>query len=254
MCLQSAQTRPYKQKVAQMITLYTFGPAFHLADPSPFVTKAMMLLKMSGLDFETDRKGFNKAPKGKLPYINDNGRIIADSTFIRMHLEDVHGIDFDKGLDDKQRAIGWAFEKLCEEHLYWIAVHSRWMNDANFNKGPIKFFKEAPALIRPGIIAMVRRKVRRNLQGQGLGRHSETEIARLTARDLKAIADYLGGKPFFLGDQPSGTDATIYAFVAGALCELFDGPELTAARSHPNLIAYRDRMNARYFPDGVAAG
>jgi|GEM_PF-5415914 len=32
-----------------MITLYSFGPAFGLPDPSPFVMKAEVLLKMSGL-------------------------------------------------------------------------------------------------------------------------------------------------------------------------------------------------------------
>ena len=32
-----------------MITLATFGPAFGLPDPSPFVTKADVLLKISGL-------------------------------------------------------------------------------------------------------------------------------------------------------------------------------------------------------------
>ena len=33
-----------------MITLYTFGPYFGLPDASPFVIKAMLLLKFAGLD------------------------------------------------------------------------------------------------------------------------------------------------------------------------------------------------------------
>jgi hypothetical protein len=50
-----------------MITLYTFGPYFGLPDASPFVIKAMLLLKFAGLDYREDRGGFRKAPKGKLP-------------------------------------------------------------------------------------------------------------------------------------------------------------------------------------------
>ena len=65
-----------------MIILYTFGPYFDLPDPSPFVMKAEVLLKMADLPYETDTGGFNKAPKGKLPYISDDGEIVADSTFI----------------------------------------------------------------------------------------------------------------------------------------------------------------------------
>ena len=60
---------------------------------------------MSGQPFRADTGGFNKAPKGKLPYIDDDGQKIADSTFIRRHLESKYGIDFDQGLSAEQRAI-----------------------------------------------------------------------------------------------------------------------------------------------------
>src|SRR5262245_34806888 len=119
-----------------MITLYVFGPRFGLPDPSPFVTKAELLLKMAGLPYRTDANGFSKAPKGKLPYIDDDGERVADSTFIRLHLERKHGIDFDRGLSGGERAIAWAFEKMVEDNLYWAVLESRWMDDANFNKGP----------------------------------------------------------------------------------------------------------------------
>jgi glutathione S-transferase len=105
-----------------MITLYTFGPAFGLPDPSPFVMKAETLLKMSGLPYRTDKTGFRKAPKGKLPYIDDDGEIVADSTFIRWHLEKKHKVDFDRGLTAEQKAIAWAFEKMAEDNLYWVMV------------------------------------------------------------------------------------------------------------------------------------
>ena len=61
-----------------MITLYIFGPNMGLPDASPFCIKAEVLLKMSGLPYRLDLKGFGKAPKGKLPYIDDEGTIIAD--------------------------------------------------------------------------------------------------------------------------------------------------------------------------------
>ncbi len=70
-----------------MITLQSFGPAFGLPDPSPFVTKVEVLLKMAGLPYEVDTGGLKKAPKGKLPYIVDDGQIVADSPLIRWHLE-----------------------------------------------------------------------------------------------------------------------------------------------------------------------
>jgi hypothetical protein len=80
-----------------MITLYSFGPAFSLPDPSPFVTKAEVLLKMAGLTYAVDTGGFNKAPKGKLPYIVDDGETIADPTF-SWHIEKKYQFGFDRGL------------------------------------------------------------------------------------------------------------------------------------------------------------
>ena len=44
----------------------------------------------------------------KLPYIEDDGVMVSDSTFIRWHIEQKYRIDFDKGLDASQKAIAWA--------------------------------------------------------------------------------------------------------------------------------------------------
>ena len=232
-----------------MITLYNFGPAFGLPDPSPFVMKVETLLKMAKLPYRTDTTGFAKAPKGKIPYIEDDGVVVPDSTFIRWHLEKTYRIDFDQGLDASQRATAWAFEKMAEDQLYWIVVDDRWTDDANFRKGPAKFFDKVPAPIRPIVVAMVRRKLRATLHGQGIGRHSPDEILALATRSIDAIADFLGDKPFFMGGEPTGVDATTFAFVCGVLCPHFETQTRAVAERHDNLRRYVGRMTARFYPD-----
>jgi glutathione S-transferase len=232
-----------------MITLYKFGPGFGLTDPSPFVMKAETLLKMTNLPYRANTTGFTKAPKGKLPYIEDDGEIIADSTFIRWHIEKKYGIEFDRGLTAEQRAIAWAFEKMAEDHLYWAATDARWLDDANFAKGPATFFRGVPAPVRPLVIRMIRRRVRKNLRAHGMGRHSRSEIVALGAHAIDAMADFLGAKPFFMGAEPTAVDATMFAFAAGILCPVFETPLRTAAERHDNLKRYVGRMTARYYPD-----
>jgi len=231
-----------------VITLYAFGPAFGLPDPSPFVTKAEMLLKLARLAYRVDTGGFRKAPTGKLPYIDDDGTIVADSSFIRLHLERKHGIDFDAGLTAERRAVAWAIEKMCEDHLYWAVVRDRWIDDANFAAGPAKFFEKVPAPVRPLVVAVIRRKVRSGLKAHGLGRHTPEEIAELARRDIDALAAVLGEKPYLMGDKPCGADATAFAFAAGLLCPIFEAPSRRAAEEHPNLFAYRDRMMGEFYP------
>jgi glutathione S-transferase len=201
------------------------------------------------LPHKIDLNGFRTAPKGKLPYINDDGERIADSTFIRSHIERKYKFDFDRGLSAEQRAIAWAFEKMAEDNLYWTVVDARWMDDANFNNGPRTFFSRIPAPVRPILVAMIRRNVRKTLYRQGTGRHSKAEIAELGARSIDAIASYLGQKPFFMGAEPCGADATIFSFVAGTLCPQFETPIRIAAERHDNLKRYVSRMTARYYPE-----
>jgi glutathione S-transferase len=232
-----------------MITLYSFGPAFGLPDPSPFVTKAEILLKMSGQPYRTDTKGFGKAPKGKLPYIDDDGEKIADSTFIRWHLEKKYGTDFDRGLSSEQRAAAWAFEKMLEDNLYWVLVIERWMDEGNFAKGPRTFFRSVPAPMRGLVVTMIRRKVRNIAKAQGMGRHDADELTALGERALESVAGWLGDKQFFMGGEPAGVDATVFAFTAGVLCPLFDSRVRTAAERHDNLKRYVGRMTARFYPD-----
>ena len=236
-----------------MITLQKFGPAMGLPDASPFCVKADVLMKMSGLSYERGHGALGKAPKGKLPFLDDDGKIVADSTFIRWHLEKSHGIDFDPGLSDSEKATAWAFEKLCEDNLYWATVHARWVDDANFDAGPRHFFAAAPAVVRPLVIAKVRRDVRRSLQGHGMGRHTRAEIEQLAIHGYAAISAKLGSKPFLMGDQPCGADATVFAWVGSILSPVFTSAIRTAVEGHANLVDYRDRGLARWYPEMLAA-
>jgi len=232
-----------------MITLYTFGPAFGLPDPSPFVMKAQMLLKLAGLPYQENTRGFLRAPKGKLPFIEDDGTIVADSTLIRLHLEQKHGIDFDRALGTRDRGIAWATEKMLEDHLYWVMVYWRWMKDDNFERGPANFFKRAPALIRPLAKWKVRRKVRHTLHAHGIGRHTETEMTAMSDRTFEALSRVLGENRYLMGDKSCGADATAFAFIAGALCKVFESPAHAKARALPNLNAYCDRMMSEFYPE-----
>jgi len=230
-----------------MITMKTFGPMFGAPDPSPFVMKGMALLKMSGCEHHFEPGDPRKAPKQKMPFITDKGRPIGDSTLFRFYLEDTYGIDFYPGLTPIEKATAWAFEKMCEEHLYFCALHERWVKDQNFNKGPKGFFDAVPAIMRPVIIAMVRRDIKRSLHGQGIGRHSDAEILEIAKRDFQALSDFLGDKPYFMGNTLTGADAVVHAFVSSCLTPLFTGEMLDTFRSFDNLVSYSERLTTHWY-------
>lgn len=231
-----------------MITLYGFGPAFDLPDPSPFVMKSEVQLQMAGLSYVKQRAAPPASPKGKIPYIEDRGVRVGDSTFIRAHIERKYGVDLDRGLTPDLRARAWAVERMLEDHLYFALIHARWLDDDNWAKGPSHFFDGAPA----GTAEAGRERVRQTLHGQGLGRHSPDEIAELGCRSLAALSGLLGNKPYLFGPAPSGVDATAFAFVAGATTPFFETRLRAFALTHKNLIAYRERMMEEHYPKFVA--
>jgi glutathione S-transferase len=232
-----------------MITLFNFGPAFGLVDMSPFVTKAETLLRLSGLPYRTEQGNLRKAPKGKFPYIEDDGHLIGDSTLIRWHLEQKYAIDFNRGLSPAESAAGWAFERTAEDHLYWAVADLYWMDDANFARGPRTYLAALPAAVRPLVAVLLRRRMRARMRAQGMGLHDRSEIIALGSRSVGAIADFLGDKPYFMGDYPTGTDATIFAVVAAALTPHFTGALQQAVARHDNLRRYVGRMAAKFYPE-----
>jgi glutathione S-transferase len=234
---------------ASNLTLYATRAGFDLPDTSPFVLKTEVQLQMAGLAYERASAIPPQAPRGKLPYIDDHGVVVCDSTLIRAHLERTYGVDLDAGLDTAQRAQAWAIERMLEDHLYFAMVWYRWLEPANFAKGPAHFADAAPEDQRERLRGEMQARKQAELHAQGLGRHSPAEIAQLGTRSIDALAVLLGDKPWLMGEAPSGVDATAFGMLACVLTPFFDTPLRRAAQAHANLTAYVGRLMKRYYPE-----
>ncbi|MCA1397575.1 MULTISPECIES: glutathione S-transferase family protein [Bradyrhizobium] len=232
-----------------MITLFGFGTGFGLPEISPFVTKTEVQLKMAGLDYRKEKAMPPASPKGQLPFIADDGETIADSTFIRAHIEGKYGFDFDAPLSLQARAQAWAFERMIEHHVYWALVGARWVDDTNFAKGPAHFFDGAPDHMRDKMREDAQFRVAENYLLSGLGRHGPDEDVDLAIRSLFALSVQLGDKPYLMGDAPCGTDATAFGALAGILTPFFDSPLRERTEKFDNLTAYVGRMMRQYYPE-----
>jgi len=235
-----------------MITLYAFGPFLGSPDSSPFVTKAMALLRMAGAPHRVVLGMPFAGPHQFLPYIVDGGLKIPDTCLIREHLERAYGFDFDGGLSPVERATAWAIARMCEDHLYFAMLRERWLDDGIFRAGLGRYmFDRVPAPARPLARAMLRRMNASRLKGQGLGRHKVEDIRRLGARDISALAALLGARPFLMGERPCGADASVFGLVDAILTPPLATPLRSAIEAHANLVAYRDRFASQFFPELV---
>jgi glutathione S-transferase len=112
------------------------------------------------------------------------------------------------------------------------------------------FFRDLPLPLKLAFFTAIRRKVARDLNGQGTGRRSREELLALFASGMRSIAVRLGDAPFFFGDEPRSVDTALFGLLENAIAIELDGPFEEIARSHDDLRADCDRMRARLYPVG----
>lgn len=233
-----------------MIQLYQFAPAFGLPNASPFCMKLETYLRMAALPFEIPRfqlQQLQGAPKGKMPYIVDGQHTLADSSLIIDYLKASYGDPLDSWMNAEQRAVALAWQRLLEEHLYWAVLYTRWIEPEGWALTRSAFFAGMPAPLCWIVPPLARRGMGKELQGQGMGRHSREEIYALGCRDITALADFLGDKPYLMGAQPCSLDAVAYGFLANLLWVPLESELKQQAQKYPQLQRFCERMKSRYY-------
>ncbi len=229
-----------------MIELHQFAPAFGLMNASPFCMKVEVFLRLAGLEYRAVHASPMKAPKGKLPTVHDGNTVVADSEAILAWLQQHHQDRLPEALRDPPRGADHALRRMLEKHTYFAALWLRWIDDAAWPATRTAFFGTLPAPLRVVVPGVVRRKMRRDLAGQGVGRHTKDEICARACADLDALGAALGKSDFFGGEEPATLDATAYAFLANLVWAPID----TSVKAHlvrklPGLVGYCGRMEGR---------
>jgi len=239
-----------------MIKVYGYVPAWGLPDISPYVTKVVNYMTMAGIPFEWNPQNLGTlgtdSPTAKLPYIvDDDGTQVNDSTRIIQYLQQKYGDKLDAHLSATDKAIGLAFQRMVEEYTYWSGViEPRWPTLDKFKiyvpyivGGPQ--LEELPQEVQDALLAF-REKIHDEHLKQGMGLRPHEDIVQCLKEDLDAISDFLGDKPFLLGDEPTSYDATIYSTFRHIADVPWDWAGRDYARSKTSLVAYADRMRARF--------
>ncbi|MEO8400238.1 MAG: glutathione S-transferase family protein [Gammaproteobacteria bacterium] len=231
-----------------MIKLFQYPALWHLPNPSPFCMKLQTYLRMAKIPFEiVTILDPRKAPKGKLPYIEDDNRIISDSDFIIDYLKQKFNDSLDSTLTPLQKGQALVVQRMLEEHFYWVFVYSRWIDEVNWPTIKKAFFGKMPFLLRCFIPEMLRKNVKRTLFAQGIGRHSREDIYQLGLKDLKALAVILNDQLFLMGSEPTSIDACCFAFLANVLGTPGVSPLKDFVQAERSFVDYCARMNERFY-------
>ena len=232
------------------ITLYAFptGPGFF--NFSPYCTKVEILLAQAGLEFSLEMpEDYKTFSKGRLPVLNDNGSIIEDSEIIRLHIAEKYGKELDGSLTAAEKATGHAVCRMLDERTIYGLVWTRWAEDAGWSQTKPIFFEGMP----DATAEEMRAQVIEAIKAVGFGKFTSEEQKTFIRADLKTLSGLLGEREFFLSDEPTYLDATIF----GHISNLYGTPirswtnELVG--EHQNLVNYFNQGMARWYPNAVQA-
>jgi glutathione S-transferase len=235
------------------IKLFQFPRLLSVPNLSPFCCKLETWLRITGIPYEVvDMPMPRKAPKGKVPFIEDARQRIGDSSLIIDHLKKTRRIDPDAHLDSAQRATAVLVQRTLEEHYAFVVLYTHFVREAGWWHTRVTFDK-VPAPIRSLIARMVRGRMRKILWVQGVSRHSDADIIEAGIDDWRAVVAVMSSGPFFFGEEPTSIDATVFGALATTIFTPIESPIRDFLRSQPACLAYAERMRMRFFPEFVDA-
>lgn len=226
-----------------MITLFTFPAAFGLRNVSPFCLKVEMALAYLEVDFEIALESDpRKGPKDKLPFIIVDGKTIDDSELILKYLDELTGGGLYGNLTAEEMGVGTAFTRLCDDHVYWMLVASRWLDDQWFPNVRKGFFSNFPPLLGPIVARLARAQMRKTYHLHGLGRHDLEQQKWFARQDLQAISNVVENNQYIVGQRLTVFDFNVASLLAGILDNQPATWVTLLAKEYPALTEYAERV------------
>ena len=110
-----------------MLTLYQMPRAWGIPNLSPPCAKLETWLRIAEIPYAIGPFDVSRAPKGKLPYVEDAQGVNGDATLLLDRLKQRYGVNPDAHLTPEELAVGTAFRRMLKEDFYWAMVYFRWI-------------------------------------------------------------------------------------------------------------------------------
>ena len=183
-------------------------PQFNCLSLSPFTAKLQSFFSFYNIDYQT-RFGFGlrSTQHNKTPFISYKGKEYGDSQLIIDMICNERNIDIDKELNQRQKAISFAF-RIATQELYWIEMYRRF-HDENYYNYLSTFIPNQQ------MIEIIKDKIKTQLYQQGTGRYDDDTVYKMYKQHVEGIIEYMDGNNFFFGDKITSIDFTIYGILSG---------------------------------------
>lgn len=227
-----------------MLTLYSFGPAANSLKPT-------LTLYEKGLEFE--HKLLNPAkfehhsdwykainPRGQVPALADDGRIVTESTVICEYLEDAHPTEVKLRPDNPyERAQMRVWTKWVDEYFCWCVSTVGWHRHVGNMVKPLSD-EDFEEMVKNVPIPEQQLKWRR--AREGFPQDLLDEEMRKIAVSVRRLDDHLRDNEWLAGGMYSLADICNYAIANGMQMGF---AELVNPADTPGLVRWIDQIGER---------
>ncbi|KAI1701018.1 failed axon connection [Ditylenchus destructor] len=223
---------------------------------SSFALKLETWLRMADIQYQNVDNEFKyKSEKGQIPFVELNGRQIADTNIIIEELTRIFHIQMDDIVnnDAMASAHACAFHSLVEDTLRWHCWYFRALNNSFFGTedGVAAHFRGFRKFIfKNFILRRMKSKLMSQCRAQGIGRLTPGEVDMFARKNLKALSTFLGDKKYMMGDNFCTLDATVFGHLSMFyFCPLNKGLKDYMEHSCRNLVDYLRNIKEEFWPD-----
>ena len=222
-----------------MLTLHQF----HL---SPYNEKLQRMLNFKCIAFDEkywllgDRKHVRALnPVGKLPALEHNGNIVADSTDAAHYIEAQFPHPALIPQAPTLRGQVHVLEDWADESLYFYEMHLRFTTPGNKERNIPRMVEHESGFLRWLLPKVVPGGIAKITANQGIGRKSSEQLLIDVRRHVQAVDDLLTGSDWLVGDQITLADLAVFA-----MFQALQDADMAAAMiaQFPRVVAWMERI------------
>ncbi|TMS34652.1 hypothetical protein L596_002197 [Steinernema carpocapsae] len=231
-----------------VVYLYQFPRSPVVPNLSPFCLKVETWLRAHDITYEVVATNTMRSSNGLLPFVELNGKQIADSQMIIIELEKQFKVQ--SKLSKEQEGISRAVDRLVDGNTFYAIIYSKIVEN-----GHKLLSQEVSGFPIPGFLTgilgyLFGQKILARIHAHGIGKFPPGVIYDQVRRDLAAVDGIRGDKPFICGEEASIADFTLFGHLASCYFLPFDQPVKDMLdHEFPRIREHLHRMRARFWSD-----
>ncbi|MHA6344223.1 glutathione S-transferase family protein [Roseivivax sp. CAU 1761] len=231
------------------ITVFHFAPAWDLPSCGPFALKLLAWLSHHRVPYRSEvQNNPGKGPKGKSPWAEIDGDVVADSDRIIRHLKARLNIeDAEARLSAADRGIAQAFKSAFEERVHQILEYELFMLPEGQAFLRETFAQDMPKAMLAVVFPLLKRQFAKQLYARGVARHAPDEVIEMGRQEFEGLAGLLRERPFICGEAPGLADFSCFGQAAPMLRWPMPTPVAGIAKGLPELVRWSDAIERQCF-------